>query len=81
MKAYEEFMKTDALREFRLSHPEFTQENLEAFREMHKSSGVPGDLLIILMRNEYIYEMDADERPIADPVNDEVLRKAMEILR
>ena len=80
MKAYESFMETDALSEYIGKHPEYTKENAEEFAREYASSGVPEDLLKLLIRNEYIYSMDYDERPVADTWFDPCIRKALEVL-
>ena len=52
----------------------------EAFADMHSESGVPEDLLRLLVRNEYIYGMDYDERPVADIWFDTYIAAALEAL-
>ena len=59
---------------------EYTKENIEAFADMHSESGVPEDLLRLLVRNEYIYGMDYDERPVADIWFDTYIAAALEAL-
>ena len=81
MEAYADFLKIENMAEFREAHPEYTKENIDLFADEYKDSGVPEDLLRLLMRNEYIYSLDWEDRPIADPEHDEILQKALEILR
>lgn len=78
LKAYEKFMKEDKIKEYQISHPEYSKENILNFAEENKDSGVPESLLCLLMRNEYIYAIDYDKRPIADPEFDTVLKRAIE---
>lgn len=80
MEAYEKFMEADPFSGFMEEHPEYSAENIERFVSINSRSGVPASLLRLLIRNEYLYRISYDERPIADPEYDEALRKAMEIL-
>ncbi len=80
MAAYERLMEEDPFDSYIEERPEYSKENIEAFAELYKDSGVPDQLLKLLIRNEYIYQLDYDDRPIADPDYDEVLQKAMELL-
>lgn len=79
MKAFEKLMEEDPFTPYIDSHPDYTKENAEDFAALHKDSGVPEDLLRILIRNEYLYRMDYDERPIADIWFDSCLKKALEV--
>lgn len=80
MEAYERLMDEDPFPAFIEEHPEYSSENIEAFASSFRSSGVPENLLKILIRNEYLFQLDYDDRPIADPEYDAALRKAMEIM-
>ena len=80
MEAYEEFMKENPFSSYIEEYPEYSAENIDRFAQMHSDSGVPQSLLKMLIRNEYLFQLDYDMRPIADPDYDETLRKAMEIL-
>ena len=73
-------MKGDLLASYAEDHPGYTKENIEAFAAMHEGSGVPEDLLRILIRNEYIYSMDFSERPVADTWFDPYIAAALEAL-
>ena len=79
MKAFESFMEEDRFSSYIEEHPEYTKENILVFAEENKDSGVPEDLLILLIRNEYIYTMDYDERPVADIWFDQYISKALEV--
>lgn len=79
MEAFSHFMEEDHFSGYIENHPEYTKENIEAFAEEYKDSGVPKDLLILLIRNEYIYSMDYDERPVADIWFDDYITKALEV--
>ncbi len=80
MEAFEEFMKEDKFSSYIEEHPEYTKENIEAFANLYSESGVPQDLLRVLIRNEYIYSMDYSERPVADIWFDPFISKALEVL-
>ena len=79
LEAFSEFMSDASIKEFADNH-EYSRENIKAFADEHASSGVPEDLLMLLIRNEYLYRMDYNDRPVADPEYDEVLRAAIEEL-
>ena len=79
LEAFYSFMSDDSIKEFADTH-EYSKENIISFAEEHIDSGVPEDLLMLLIRNEYLYRMDYSERPVADPGYDEVLRVAIEEL-
>ena len=79
MKAFEEFMEDNSMAEYIEANPEYTKENAEAFADENAERGVPRDLLLLLIRNEYIYSMDYDERPVADTWFDQYITKALEV--
>lgn len=81
LEAYEEFMKEDYVLQWLEKYPEYSKKNIEAFANEYKNTGVPEDLLHLLMRNEYIYSLDYEDRPIADPDFDPVLNKAIEVIK
>ncbi len=78
LKAYSEFLKTDKVKEYIKENPEYSKENILRFADLNKDSEVPYTLLCLLIRNEYIYNIDYDKRPIADPEFDNVLKCAIE---
>ena len=80
MEAFAGFMETDPFDSYIEEYPEYSAENISRFAQMHSGSGVPSHLLEMLIRSEYLYQLDYDERPIADPGYDEALAKAMEVL-
>ena len=79
MEAFAAFMNEDNISTYISQHPEYTKENIESFADYHSDSGVPRDLLILLIRNEYLYSMDFDERPVADTWFDSYITKALEV--
>lgn len=80
IEAYAEFLKSNKIIEWRDAYPEYSKENIEAFADANSDSGVPHSLLCLLMRNEYIYSMDYDKRPIADVDFDSQLKRAVEFI-
>ena len=81
MEAYSAFLKETYLEDWLEEYPDYTKENIIAFAEHHKDSGVPEELLQLLMRNEYIYSLDYDKRPVADLDFDTQLIKAVEVVK
>ena len=80
MEAYAAFLKESYISQWLEDYPEYSKENILAFAEYYKDSGVPESLLCLLMRNEYIYSLDYDKRPVADPDFDQQLSKAIEVI-
>ncbi len=80
MEAFETFMEEDRFTSYIESHPGYTKENIENFADENTESGVPEDLLKILIRNEYLYAMDYDERPVADIWFDPYITAALEAM-
>ena len=80
LKSYEEFLYTDKIDKFIEENPEYSKENIKRFVEENISSGVPEDLLSLLLRNEYYYRMDYDKRPVVIVDYDDVLQEALKLL-
>ncbi len=81
LDAYAEFLKGDYISSWLESHSDYSKENILAFAEEYKDSGVPESLLCLLIRNEYIYTLDYDKRPVADTEFDSQLKKAVEVIQ
>lgn len=81
LDAYAAFLKEDYIQTWLTDYPDYTKENILAFADFYKDSGVPTELLCLLVRNEYIYSLEYDKRPVADPDFDTQLKKAMEVIR
>lgn len=81
MQAYEDFMHTDSIASFISENPDYSIENIEKFASEYAYTGVPHDILCLLLRNEYIYSMDIDDRPVATPDYDPVLSAALEFIK
>ena len=80
LKSYENFLSGDSIETFIESNPDYSIENIERFADENSNSGVPRDLLILLIRNEYYYRMDYDERPAVLVDYDDVLIEALRFL-
>ncbi|MGN1164706.1 MAG: S41 family peptidase [Candidatus Ornithospirochaeta sp.] len=81
MDAYSAFLNEDYIEKWLEEYPDYTKENILAFAEHYKDTGVPEELLCLLMRNEYIYSLDYDKRPVADLDFDTQLVKAVEVVK
>ncbi len=81
LDAYAEFLKGDYISSWLESHSDYSKENILAFAEEYKDSGVPESLLCLLIRNEYVYSLDYDKRPVADTEFDSQLKKAVEVIQ
>ena len=80
MKAFSSFMEDADIEAFVEEHPDYSYENVRLFVSENAESGVPDSLLELLVRNEYLYSMDWEDRPVAEPGYDKVLKAAMEVL-
>lgn len=83
MEEYYSFVSehADDINEWIVDNEEYCEENIQAFSDRY-SSEISFDPLYLrlLIRNEYIYSMDFDDRPVADPVYDICLRTAVDHL-
>lgn len=81
-EAYYDFLDQNSslLEEYVAEYPDYTTENIERFASLHQDSGVPDILLKVLIRNQYIYDLDYDKRPLSDPVYDSDVKAAIEYL-
>jgi carboxyl-terminal processing protease len=82
MDTYIEFINSNVAADFVQEHPEFTAENIELFMETVVGEDPPltNDVYRLLLRREYIFQMPFDDRPVADPEYDRVLKRALEFL-
>ena len=80
LENYEKFLESGELEKYIEEHPEYSIENIENFTSTYSSSGVPESLLTLLIRNQYYYEMNYDERPVVLVDYDEVLQEALAFL-
>lgn len=81
LKAYADFLKNNNMKEYIEENPEYSKENILRFSKLNKDTGVPETLLRLLIRNEYVYSLDFDKRPVADPEFDIVLKRAIEEIK
>ena len=81
MDAYADILESDNIDKWLEEYPDYTKDNILAYSEAHKDSGEPEELLHLLIRNEYIYSLDYDKRPVADLDFDTQLVEAVEIVK
>ena len=82
MDTYMEFINSGVVSQFVEEHPEFTQEHFDLFMStiVGEDPPLPEDVYRLLLRREYVFQMPFDDRPVADPEYDYVLRRAVEFL-
>lgn len=78
--AYEQLMKDKAARNFVKDHPGYSIENVQAFADQEKDRGLDEAILKVLVRNEYYAGTSRDDLPVADPLYDPPLKRAIEFL-
>ena len=81
LDAYAAFLNESYIDDWMKEHPDYTKENILAFAEHYKDTGVPEELLQLLIRSEYYYSLDYDQRPVADLDFDTQLIKAVEVVK
>ena len=81
LDAYTELIENNAAAAFVDAHPEFTDMNVDAFAAQYASTGIRAEVLRVVVRNEYLSRMDADEVPLADVVYDPIAKAAYEFLQ
>ena len=81
LDAYTELLETNAAAAFVDAHPEYNDMNINAFAEQYASTGIRAEVLRVVVRNEYLSRLDADEVPLVDVVYDPVAKAAYEVLR
>jgi carboxyl-terminal processing protease len=77
---YEEIMNDNSLSSFVDDNPDFNQANLIKFVSQYDAENVDKTFLKLLVRNEYLYRIDYEDRPKYDSINDEYLKTAIEFL-
>lgn len=77
---YEKMLKDKTIPTFVDEHKDFTEENIQAFVEQQKDSGIRPEVLRLLARTEYVARMDYDDQPITDPAYDVALKRAITYL-
>lgn len=81
LEAYTELINSKAVEKFVDENPDFTEANVSRFAAENAGSGISGDVLVLVARNEYISRMDYDDRPLADIVYDKICREAFMYLQ
>jgi carboxyl-terminal processing protease len=79
--AYEQLMNDKVIAAFVKEHPEPTEENIRLFAQTYEDRGIDGDILALLIRNEYYAKIPYDERPLGDLVFDTQLKRGVEYLK
>lgn len=74
--AYTEMINSNAVEEFVDENPEFNSGNISKFASENAYRGISEEVLLLVARNEYLYRMTYDERPLADIVYDRVCAQA-----
>lgn len=77
---YEDIMNDNIISDYVDANPEFTQENVDNFVAQYDDQDIYQPFLKILVRNEYLYRMDYDDRPKYDSANDEYLKTTIDFL-
>ncbi len=81
LPAFEKLMADQVVYKFADEHPEYSDDNIQLFVKEYSDYGLDAYIMSLLMRNEYLARMDYDDRPVADPVYDLQLRRALEYLK
>lgn len=81
LPAFEKLMEDQAIYKFADEHPDYSDANIQLFVQENTDYGLDSYVLSLLMRNEYLARMNYDDRPVADPVYDLQLRRALEFLQ
>ncbi|MCH3917665.1 MAG: S41 family peptidase [Spirochaetia bacterium] len=80
LQAMMDLRNDNVLSDFIKENSDYTKENIEKFAKLHADSVLDHDTLCLLIRNEYLYEMDYSDRPVYDLDYDPVLIKAVDFL-
>lgn len=81
VQPYIDLVNSKVISDFVDSNPAFTDANLKMFATQNAESGLREEILILLVRNEYLSRMNYDDRPLADIKYDIVCRTAYEYLQ
>ncbi|MBK5201172.1 MAG: S41 family peptidase [Spirochaetaceae bacterium] len=80
IKQYETIMNENLISNYVDKNPKYTKENVENFVKTFDEKDVYKPFLYSLVRNEYLYRMDYNDRPKFDINYDEYLKTAVEYL-
>jgi carboxyl-terminal processing protease len=79
--AFEQLMTDNIISTYVKDNPEPSEENIRRFASLNKDKGIDENILTLLVRNEYLSKMPYDKRPIADPLFDTTLNRAVQFIR
>ncbi len=81
MDAYTKLLESKAVTKYVDENPAFTDANMRKFADQNKDSGLREEVLILLVRSEYLSRMNYDDRPLADIKYDVVCKTAYDYLQ
>ena len=81
VQPYLDLMNSNAISTFVDNNPDFTDENLKKFATQNSECGLRQEVLLLLVRNEYLGRMNYDDRPLADIKYDVVCKTAYDYLQ
>ena len=81
VQPYLDLMNSNAISTFVDNNPDFTDENLKKFAAQNSEFGLRQEVLLLLVRNEYLGRMNYDDRPLADIKYDVVCKTAYDYLQ
>lgn len=79
--AFEQLMTDKVISTFVQENPEPSEANIRRFASLYTERGIDEEVLMLLVRNEYLSKMPYDKRPIADATFDKQLNRAVEFIR
>jgi len=77
LQAIMDLTNDNVLSDYAKEHPDYTAENINTFAEENANDLLDTETLSILIRNQYLYAMDMDERPKYDLTYDKALKRAV----
>ena len=81
MDAYTKLLESKVVTKYVDENPAFTDANMKKFAEQNKDSGLREEVLILVVRSEYLSRMNYDDRPLADIKYDVVCKTAYDYLQ
>lgn len=81
VQPYLDLMNSNDISTFVDNNPDFTDENLKKFAAQNSECGLRQEVLLLLVRNEYLGRMNYDDRPLADIKYDVVCKTAYDYLQ
>jgi carboxyl-terminal processing protease len=77
LQAIMDLTNDNVLSDYVKEHPDYTSENIDAFAQERATDLLDTETLSILIRNQYLYAMEMDERPKYDLTYDKALKRAV----